>query len=79
MLNLHVQPTFMAAVGRDRAYTNASKQQACHGVLDGLVSMRLPQYLGLYRCPTSSPMIARKWRSLYADGGAAMAEDDSVQ
>lgn len=79
MLFLHVQPTSTSAVGGDWAYTNASKQQACHGVLDYFVSMPWSNHLALYRRLTSSPMIARKWRSLYADGGAAMTDDDSLQ
>ena len=68
----------MSAMGRDWAYTNASKQQACHGVLDRNVSMRRSNHLALCRRLTSSPMIARKWRSLYADGGAAMTDRHSM-
>ena len=70
---------FHDGLGWDWAYTNASKQQACHRVLDHLVSMRQPNHRDLCKRLTSSPMIARKWRSLYADGGAAMMEDNDVQ
>ena len=43
---LVVRYIFMAAMRLDLGiYTNASKQQACHGVLDNNVSMRQPSHL----------------------------------
>ena len=55
-------------------YSNPSKQQASDGVLDSVsasASARTLRESGVVEA-TSSPMTARKCRSLYAAGGAAM-------
>ena len=55
-------------------YSNPCKQQASDGVLDSVsasASARTLRESGVVEA-TSSPMTARKCRSLYAAGGAAM-------
>ena len=78
MLVLHIQLDFVVAKVLKLSIHQCQQATGLSQNPRSRCKHKVAESSGMLQTPTSSPMIARKCRSLYADGGAAMTGADQI-